>query len=169
MTRETNNVAIKIEKMMGAIQNLDTNVQSMRHEFKGIHETIGKNTEKINDIDKNVAILNNYIKGNGTPGLIDKVDLNTNFRNQCEGMGKNSDSWFGKGKLWREKVHGDGHRFYRWLQKNNYPKNNFRILCFNCNVAKYRCGICPHKLNKDELIKLRDVNNVKNIGRTNYA
>ena len=34
--------------------------------------------------------------------------------------------------------------FYRWLRKNKYPKG-FQTLCRNCNVAKYRFGICPHE------------------------
>lgn len=36
-------------------------------------------------------------------------------------------------------------RFYKWIEKNNYP-NNLQILCFNCNIGRYRNGgICPHK------------------------
>ena len=38
----------------------------------------------------------------------------------------------------------DGARLYRWLMKNDYPKN-FQILCWNCNVAKGRYGVCPHE------------------------
>lgn len=38
-----------------------------------------------------------------------------------------------------------GHNFYRWLKKNNYPRDNFQILCFNCNAAKHMYGKCPHK------------------------
>jgi|APLak6261660231_1056022.scaffolds.fasta_scaffold00088_20 hypothetical protein len=40
-----------------------------------------------------------------------------------------------------------GDRIYRWLKKNNYPKD-FQILCMNCNTGKHRNnGICPHKNN----------------------
>jgi hypothetical protein len=40
-----------------------------------------------------------------------------------------------------------GTNFYRWLMKNNYPKE-FQILCFNCNWGKkMNNGICPHKTN----------------------
>jgi hypothetical protein len=41
-----------------------------------------------------------------------------------------------------------GCNFYRWLRKNNYPKDNFQLLCYNCNCAKHRFGYCPHKLNR---------------------
>jgi len=29
-----------------------------------------------------------------------------------------------------------GSALYSWLKKNGYPKDNYQILCFNCNVAK---------------------------------
>lgn len=50
----------------------------------------------------------------------------------------------GKGSLHRKKV-GSGRVFYRWLKKNRYPEG-FQVLCFNCNYAKYRKGVCPHQI-----------------------
>lgn len=41
---------------------------------------------------------------------------------------------------------------YRWLVENNYPKDNFQILCFNCNMAKGFWGICPHQLKNEKEI-----------------
>ena len=49
-------------------------------------------------------------------------------------------------------VYGDGakHRktigknIYRWLKRNNYPIERFRVLCHNCNVAMGIYGKCPH-------------------------
>lgn len=38
-----------------------------------------------------------------------------------------------------------GHNFYRWLKINNFPKDNYQILCFNCNYAKHVYGVCPHR------------------------
>lgn len=38
-----------------------------------------------------------------------------------------------------------GHNFYKWLKVNNFPKDNFQILCFNCNYAKHVYGVCPHR------------------------
>jgi hypothetical protein len=29
-----------------------------------------------------------------------------------------------------------GWQFYRWLRKHNYPKDNFQLLCRNCNWIK---------------------------------
>lgn len=44
------------------------------------------------------------------------------------------------------KVHGGSSSgIYRWIIKNDYPKD-FQILCMNCNFAKARNGgICPHQ------------------------
>lgn len=39
-----------------------------------------------------------------------------------------------------------GHRFYRLLKKQGYPKDKYQILCFNCNHAKHVLGTCPHQL-----------------------
>jgi hypothetical protein len=63
----------------------------------------------------------------------------------------------GSGKYWRtiigNQVLGKDGRirpairpadFYRWIIKNNYP-TNLQILCYNCNCAKGKYGICPHK------------------------
>jgi hypothetical protein len=36
---------------------------------------------------------------------------------------------------------------YNWLKKHGFPKDNYQILCFNCNFAK-QFGECPHKSRK---------------------
>lgn len=39
-----------------------------------------------------------------------------------------------------------GHKFYKWLKDNGYPKG-FQVLCMNCNHAKYRNGgVLPETL-----------------------
>lgn len=38
---------------------------------------------------------------------------------------------------------GAGHNFYRWLIKNNFPRQ-MQVLCWNCNSAKHILGACPH-------------------------
>lgn len=48
----------------------------------------------------------------------------------------------------REINRGGGHHFYHWLKKQGYPKDNYQILCFNCNFAKHTLGICPHQHTK---------------------
>lgn len=34
---------------------------------------------------------------------------------------------------------------YTWLRQNDFPKDGFQLLCFNCNCAKGIYGICPHQ------------------------
>lgn len=39
---------------------------------------------------------------------------------------------------------GTGGKLYRWLLKNNCPKDNYQLLCYNCNCTKGFFGKCPH-------------------------
>lgn len=46
---------------------------------------------------------------------------------------------------------GNAHRrtirvtIYQWLKNNNFP-DGFQTLCYNCNMAKGKCGgVCPHE------------------------
>lgn len=39
---------------------------------------------------------------------------------------------------------------YRRAKRENYPPT-FQVLCHNCNMAKHINGICPHKVNNDNL------------------
>lgn len=40
-----------------------------------------------------------------------------------------------------------GGKLYRWLIKNNFPKDNCQLLCFNCHSSKSLFGYCPHNQN----------------------
>lgn len=40
---------------------------------------------------------------------------------------------------------GTGGKLYRWLIKRNFPKDNYQLLCYNCNCAKGFFGYCPHQ------------------------
>lgn len=38
-------------------------------------------------------------------------------------------------------------KIYRWLTKHNFTKDNYQLLCFNCNMGKhFNGGVCPHKV-----------------------
>lgn len=43
-----------------------------------------------------------------------------------------------------------GGKLYRWLIKNNFPKEEYQILCYNCNCSKGFFGYCPH--NKPDIV-----------------
>jgi hypothetical protein len=40
---------------------------------------------------------------------------------------------------------GDGDHIWDQIKRNNYP-DTFRILCFNCHMAKTHYGYCPHDM-----------------------
>ena len=53
-----------------------------------------------------------------------------------------------------EHIHGNGRidrkgksgsAFYGWLRRNGFPKDDYELLCINCNFAKGKYGICPHE------------------------
>ena len=37
-----------------------------------------------------------------------------------------------------------GTKLYKWLRKNGYPKDRYRLLCHNCNMARGLYKFCPH-------------------------
>lgn len=56
-------------------------------------------------------------------------------------------------------IYGDGHierktiknsnSLYRKLIKEGFPKDRYRLMCFNCNCGSYQhSGVCPHFLTK---------------------
>lgn len=56
----------------------------------------------------------------------------------------NIDHVHNDGKLDREEK-GTSHGLYLWLIRNNFPKENYQLLCRNCNFAKWALGECPHE------------------------
>lgn len=34
--------------------------------------------------------------------------------------------------------------FYKWLRRQGFP-DGYAVLCWNCNYAKHRLGVCPHQ------------------------
>lgn len=49
----------------------------------------------------------------------------------------------------RNKASGDA--FYRYLRARGFPKENYQLLCWNCNCAKSYCGQCPHVVRQQEI------------------
>jgi len=42
--------------------------------------------------------------------------------------------------------HAGGRKMYLWLKREGFPKDRFRVLCYNCNIARGLYGQCPHEL-----------------------
>jgi hypothetical protein len=60
------------------------------------------------------------------------------------------------GKERKELKINSGSNFYRWLIKNNYPKDNYRILCYSCNCVLGCYGYCPHQKDRETFQKEQD-------------
>lgn len=50
----------------------------------------------------------------------------------------------GGGNQHRKSLGRVASQFYRWLKLNDYPPG-YRVLCFNCNIARGIFGVCPHE------------------------
>lgn len=61
------------------------------------------------------------------------------------------------GALHRRKV-GKGKRIYKDLLTLGCPKDNYRLLCFNCNIVRGFYGYCPHKPNEKSNISHKPFN-----------
>jgi hypothetical protein len=50
------------------------------------------------------------------------------------------------GHLERKQSGSDTPSFYRRIETAGYPKDRYRLLCFNCNLGRARSGgVCPHE------------------------
>lgn len=48
---------------------------------------------------------------------------------------------------------GCGNKLYQWLVRNDFPKDNYQLLCFNCNQGKrVNGGVCPHQQETDGIM-----------------
>lgn len=59
------------------------------------------------------------------------------------------DHVFGDGCKERKQLNIRGGDFHRWLRKQGYPKDRYRLLCHNCNQAIGWYGYCPHQREKE--------------------
>lgn len=50
----------------------------------------------------------------------------------------------------RKETKCKGSAYYRWLKSHNFPQLPIVVMCYNCNVGRFRnSGICPHKWQPD--------------------
>jgi len=50
---------------------------------------------------------------------------------------------------------GNQYRVLKDLKKRDWPKDNYTVLCYNCNCAKRgNHGICPHEVIAKQILKL---------------
>lgn len=83
-----------------------------------------------------------------------KLAIMHHYGDRCACCGEENPAFWtidhieGGGNAHRREIGRGG--LLRWLKKNNYPAG-FQILCCNCNFAKWRVGICPHRLARESL------------------
>ena len=51
----------------------------------------------------------------------------------------------GGGVKHRKQLRLTGRGFYLWLKRQGFPRDEFRLLCHNCNIARGHYGYCPHE------------------------
>ena len=82
-----------------------------------------------------------------------KLEVVAGYGGKCECCG---DSHFefltidhinGDGAIHRKQC-GTGQPFYRWLRRKGFPKEDFRLLCINCNFSFGKFGYCPHEVKR---------------------
>lgn len=89
--------------------------------------------------------------------LKSKVDVITRLGGKCVCCGETSiefltiDHIYGGGTSHRKLLGSKG--IYRDIRKQNYPKDKYRVLCFNCNCAIGAWGYCPHQKLKGIFLK----------------
>jgi hypothetical protein len=44
----------------------------------------------------------------------------------------------------RRRIGGKGTKIYKYLIEHDFPKDGYRLLCFNCNISRGFYGYCPH-------------------------
>lgn len=89
------------------------------------------------------------------------------YGGKCECCGEEREEFlsidhiYGRGgrhrKSLREK--GVGTSLYLWLVRNNFPRDEFRLLCLNCNISRgIRC-YCPHSFENLHIVKIEYIKN----------
>ncbi|HEV8635399.1 MAG TPA: hypothetical protein VG370_14325 [Chloroflexota bacterium] len=51
----------------------------------------------------------------------------------------------GGGVQHRKQLGVTGRGFYLWLKRRGFPRDEFRLLCHNCNFARGHYRTCPHE------------------------
>lgn len=80
-----------------------------------------------------------------------KMSLINGYGGICECCGEHEayfltiDHINGGGRKETKTLKKIGSSFYKYLIDNGYPKDNYRLLCYNCNCSRGYYGYCPHE------------------------
>lgn len=120
-------------------------------------------TRKNRKAHKNLIIKKSYIKNKDNKEKHEKVKARMRERHyknrlrvlnhyggKCACCGENRyeflalDHINGGGSQHRRQIKGGSKHMTQWVINNGFPKDMFRILCHNCNMAIGAYGYCPH-------------------------
>ncbi len=96
-----------------------------------------------------------------------KLKVFAAYGGKCECCGETDprflciDHIFGGGCVDRRMNRNFGYKLLVRLRDSGYPKDKYRLLCFNCNTAVHRLGYCPHRTIDDPCAVRKGVPNVK--------
>lgn len=82
-----------------------------------------------------------------------KAELIEAYGGQCVCCGETTLEFLTVDHIYNDGKSDRGTAFYRRLRRQGYPKGRYQLLCWNCNCAKGRYGICPHELARQQLPK----------------
>ncbi len=68
----------------------------------------------------------------------------------------------------RKQFSNNMNKFYRMLINSNYPRDNYRLLCYNCNCCRGSYGKCYHQLINELKVDNISFDDYKNILKKEY-
>lgn len=81
-----------------------------------------------------------------------KLETIKSYGGKCECCGETLvdfltiDHIYNDGATHKKELRGNGQVLHRWLKSNGFPKDRYRLLCWNCNAGRHiNGGICPHQ------------------------
>lgn len=80
-----------------------------------------------------------------------RTDVLLAYGHRCHCCGESTREFLGVdhikggGNQHRKRTGLTGRRFYAWLKRQGFPRDDFRLLCHNCNFAKGLYHHCPHE------------------------
>lgn len=120
----------------------------MTPEKKRIHAAYSKKWRDNHPEQRKAISLRNHYKSRDR----DRNLVYAYYGGKCACCGENERQFLtvdhinNDGHIERKKgFYTNGSQFYRWIVKNNFPKD-YQLLCYNCNLGRARNGgICPHR------------------------
>lgn len=127
------------------------------------------------DVTKNYRSLFQRRKEGKAKTLKIRQNLIENYGEICECCGENDymfltiDHIKNDGVNERKQFKNDMGKFYRTLIKSGYPKDNYRLLCYNCNCCRGSYGECYHELLKNLNVSEVTIDDFKLIIKNRYV